>query len=339
MLRVERKIGLVTRPTRLEGVIAEHGTASQAKFRMIRAKQAAPRRQVGTSVLEAAREDEVLALGAARDFDRLHDEDFSYRSLLARLRTELGELAPVHMLDRMYLPRYVFGPEDVVVTLGQDGLVANCAKYALGRPIVGVNPDPRQFDGILLPFTADEAASAVRGALRGHASVRHVTLAEATLVDGQRLLAFNDLFIGARTHVSARYRLRFGGNQEQQSSSGVIVSTGAGSTGWLSSVVNMAQAVVQLTGRGTGARHPLKIAWDDPKLIFVVREPFLSKASGIAISGGIVSPGEELVIESSMSREGVVFSDGIEADFLEFNAGAIARIGIAKERAHLVVKR
>jgi len=55
-------------------------------------------------------------------------------------------------------------------------------------------------------------------------------MARARLNDGQELLALNDLFIGRRTHVSARYALRVGDYVEDQSSSGIIVSTGAGST-------------------------------------------------------------------------------------------------------------
>src|SRR6266700_6241111 len=50
------------------------------------------------------------------------------------------------------LPNFVFGPEDIVVALGQDGLVANTLKYLNGQPLVGVNPDPRRYDGQLLPF-------------------------------------------------------------------------------------------------------------------------------------------------------------------------------------------
>jgi hypothetical protein len=89
-----------------------------------------------------------------------------------------------------------------------------------------------------------------------------VTLAEAALDDGQRLLAFNDLFIGARTHVSARYRISFGGGAEPHSSSGVLVSTGAGSTGWLSSVFAMSGAVSRFSGGQAG--EGVRLEWEDP---------------------------------------------------------------------------
>ena len=68
-------------------------------------------------------------------------------------------------------------------------------------------------------------------------------MAQATLSDGQTLLAFNDLFIGRRSHASAFYTIEHAGQREVHSSSGVIVSTGAGSTGWLSSCYNMARGL------------------------------------------------------------------------------------------------
>jgi hypothetical protein len=71
-------------------------------------------------------------------------------------------------------------------------------------------------------------------------------MARATLGDGQSLLAFNDLLVGRKTHVSARYHLIMHGRRsEDQSSSGIIVSTDAGFTGWLSSVLNGAAGVVE----------------------------------------------------------------------------------------------
>jgi hypothetical protein len=37
-----------------------------------------------------------------------------------------------------------------------------------------------------------------------------------------------------------------------------------------------------------------------------------------------------------MAENGIIFSDGIEGDFLEFNAGTRATIGIAKRQGLLV---
>jgi hypothetical protein len=179
------------------------------------------------------------------------------------------------------------------------------------------------------------ARSAVARVLDQKARTRSVTLAEVNLHDGQRLLAFNDLFVGCVSHVSARYTLRAGKRREAQSSSGIIIATGAGSTGWLSSVFNMVGGIDRSLGVTAPPRPEL--TWEDRALAWAVREPFASKSSQAGLVFGMVQEGQELVVESQMPAGGVIFSDGIESDFLEFNGGAIARISVSKQRVRLVV--
>jgi len=305
---VFKKIVIVTRRTRLQELVERFNTHSQAKFYIEHSG------------------------GDFADYER---EDDSYRTALDLVRRSLDFELPHQLVDRALVPTYKFQKEDVVVTLGQDGLVANTAKYAGAQPIVAVNPEPSRFDGILLPFLPDQARTAVGQVLDAKAAFREVTLADATLNDGQRLLAFNDLFLGARSHVSALYRIVRGKRSETQSSSGVLVSTGAGSTGWISSVFNMASGVTSFCGGQpvTGIRMP----WEDRRLLYVVREPFISRHSQAGIVAGMLETGEELVLESLMPSGGAIFSDGMEADFLQFNSGAIVRVRAAEQRAHLVV--
>ncbi len=165
-----------------------------------------------------------------------------------------------------------------------------------------------------------------------------MTWAAAQLQDGQKLLAFNDFFIGANTHVSARYTLRVGKAAEPQSSSGVLVSTGAGSTGWMSSVFNMAAGIASSFGIPTAASRPVPFAWDTPQLLWAVREPFVSRTSQANLVAGTLNSGAELVIESNMAAGGVIFSDGVESDYLPFNSGTIARITVAPQQAQLVIR-
>ncbi|MCX5746966.1 MAG: NAD+ kinase [Proteobacteria bacterium] len=302
------KIVLVTRKTRLAQLVERFNTRAQAKF---------------------------FIEHAGGDFDDYVREDDAYARSLEVLHRSLDLGLRVQQIDRGIVPTFLFARTDLVVAVGQDGLVANVAKYTGSQPIVPVNPDPERFDGILLPFQTPQAAAAVQRTLDGSAKIREITLAEARLADGQRLLAFNDLYIGARSHVSARYTISTGGAAETQSSSGVLVSTGAGSTGWLSSVFNMAAAVAAFTGGAAGTA--LHLGWDDPRLVFVVREPFASRATRTSIAAGVIAPTTELVIESRMPSGGVIFSDGVELDALAFESGAIARIGAAKQRTRLVV--
>jgi NAD kinase len=331
MLQRTPRIVVVTRQTRMEGLLQRWATRGQAKF-MFRQAKAVERARAG-ALDEAA---EALAADDA-DFLELQDEDATYHESVKGLQRELDFGLPVQVIDRQYVPSMDFDLCSVVVVIGQDGLVANTAKYVGGVPIIGVNPDPARFDGVLLPYHLKGAREAVSEVLAGQATISEVTLAQATLHDGQTLLAFNDLFIGAQSHVSARYELTAGGKSEPQSSSGVLVCTGAGSTGWMSSVFNMARGVAATCGQKLDEARQPRLKWDDSALLWAVREPFRSQTSGVSLAAGSLHGDEQLLIESRMASGGVIFSDGVEADFLTFNGGSIARIGIANQRARLVV--
>ena len=325
------RIMIVTRQTRMEGLLQRWATKGQARFVFKRARAVA--------AAKAGDLDAAAAVQAADDVDflDLETEDATYHGAVRQLTRELDFGLPVQVIDRQYLPSVDFEMCSVVVVIGQDGLVANTAKYVGDVPIVGVNPDPTRFDGVLLPFHLENARRNVARVLKQQADLRNVTLAEAVLHDGQKLLAFNDLFIGARTHVSARYEIRVGEKSESQSSSGILVATGAGSTGWMSSVVNMTRGVGEWLGTPIGREKHIRMRWDDPYLTWAVREPFKSRTSGASLICGKLEEGDELVIESRISSGGVMFSDGIESDFLDFNGGAITRIGVARQRARIVV--
>jgi hypothetical protein len=51
---------------------------------------------------------------------------------------------------------------------------------------------------------------------------------------------------------------------------------------------------------------------------------------------GRLGPGEILEITSQMPQNGVIFGDGVEADFLRFDSGTTAKIGLAERRLRLV---
>jgi NAD kinase len=302
------KVVLVTRKTRLAELIERFNTRAQAKFYIEH---------------------------AGGDFHEYEVEDDAYRQATETVRRSVEVGLKVQVVDRSLVPTFTFLPQDIVVTLGQDGLVANTAKYAGRQPIVAVNPDLERFDGILLPFLPEQTRAVVEKVAGQTFRVRPVTLAEAKTNDGQRLLAFNDLFIGAQSHVSARYRINWKGTSEPQSSSGILVSTGAGSTGWMSSVFNMAAGVEGLLG-GRKVK-PLNFSWEDRRLLFVVREPFVSKHSKADVVAGWIEAKQKLELESQMPNGGVIFSDGIEADYVAFNSGTQVTVAAAAEAAQLVV--
>lgn len=299
---------IIKNKTRLEALIERFNTRAQAQFYVERS---------GSNWI---------------DYEQEHA---AFHQALSEVQKRLSTVIRNKIVDRSFLPSFLFAINQLVVVLGQDGLVANTAKYLNGMPMVAVNPDASRYDGVLLPFVPNDFMTGVKHVMQNEYVCRTCTLAEASLNDGQRMLAFNDFFIGPSSHTSARYRLKYKGKEEEQSSSGIIVSTSTGATGWLSSVYHMTNGMNRFVGR---RGKELQGMVNDDQLMFVVREPFLSKHSQTSLVAGLMERGEMLSIESHMPEQGRIFSDGIESDFLNFNSGTIARIGIAKEEARLVIK-
>ncbi len=305
----ERKVVLVTRRTRLEELVTQHHTLAQARF-----------------YLEH--------LGA--DFADYVKENAAYAQSLDVVVDTLQTWGRYQIVERAFLPNFVFAPDDIVVALGQDGLVANTLKYLDGQPLIGLNPEPSRWDGVLLPFAPRDLARLLPEVAQARHAAQAVTMAEARLADGQRLRAVNDLFIGPRTHSSALYDIALGEQYESQSSSGVIISTGLGSTAWLKSVLTGSLGIAQALHAGRPVEIPAQ-PWNSAQLTFVVREPFPSKHSHTELVYGVISEAQSLLLRSRMPGNGVIFSDGIEADYLRFDAGMEAHIGIAATQGQLVV--
>jgi|SRR5690554_3590988 len=303
--RSQRRFVVVHRKTRMQELVERFNTWPQARF-----------------YLEHNHVD-------VQDYLDEHD---LYQRRLSEVERCLKERGRFQWLDRTLLPNYQFSPTDIVVVIGQDGLVANTLKYLTGQPVVAINPDPDRWDGKLLPFRVDDLSEIVAQVAAGKASIKTVTFAEASTNDGQTMLAVNDLFIGPKTHTSARYCLRWDGRTENHSSSGIIVSTGMGSSGWFQSILAGAMGV---TGESS---HPLKSGfnWEDRWLQFAVREPFPSQTTGTSLVFGEVTADKPLELESFMPENGVVFSDGIEQDYIAFNSGCILKIGVAQQQGALV---
>ena len=291
------RLVLATRPTVLERLLARHGTLGQARFFV---------EQRGQSLDElqrrhAEQENAVAAIdnAAPRDWRRAR-------------------------VTRSEFDRFLFQADDIVVAVGQDGLVANLAKYLDGQPVVGANPSPDWFDGVLVPHHVGAVPDLVRVAAAGRARCEERTMLAAELDDGQRLLALNEVFVGHASHQSARYRIAVDDHAERQSSSGVIVATGTGASGWARSIHAM---------RRSHLRLPAPV---ERRLVWFVREPFPSQATGTDVQEGLLGDNAPLQVTSEMDDGGVVFGDGIEADRLEFPYGARLRVTCAQRSLRLV---
>jgi hypothetical protein len=271
------------------------------------------------------------------------DEHDNYHKQLFKAEKLLKTLGHFQLLERSFLPNYLFRDSDVIICIGQDGLVANTLKYLNGQEVIAVNPDPERWDGKLLPFKIEQLESIIHRIINNDCDYKKVTLAEAITNDDQRMLAVNDLFIGPKGHTSAFYKVEYGGKSELQSSSGIIISTGFGSTGWLRSILYGAGGILSSVSNKKELNKKesipldLKYEWGERELIYTVREPFPSQTTGTSMVMGQIDQQRQLRITSCMPENGVIFSDGIESDFINFNSGTVVNINVAPEQGCLVV--
>jgi hypothetical protein len=286
----------VVRETDWEQLIVRHGTRDQARF-----------------FLETRGQ-------------RIEDAEGRHMAFVAALRSARASVPAdwrQALVKRADFDRFLFGPEDIVVAVGQDGLVANVAKYLDGQPVLGVNPSPDLYDGVLVRLAPGALKALLPATLANAVTLQIRAMVEARLDNGERLLALNEIFVGHRSHQSARYRIETPQGAEDQSSSGLIVASGTGATGW-------ARSILEATGQ------TLPLAPEERAVLYLVREPFPSVATGTALRGGKLA-GAPLAIVSSMSDGGVIFADGIEKDFVKFEFGRRVEVSAADRTLKLVV--
>lgn len=293
------RVVLVHRRTELDELVARHGTRGQAAF-FLRSRG---RRIEDPDVRHQAMQYAIGTLSAA---------------IPARWRRA--------MVERAELSRYVFEPSDIIVAAGQDGLVANLAKYLDGQIVIGINPEPGRNPGVLVRHPPEEASAllATASSLAAADHLEELTMVEAGTDDGQSLVALNEIFIGQPSHQTARYTLVLpDGRAEPQASSGLIVSTGTGATGWCRSAWHERRSKLALPGPA------------EPRLAWFVREAWPSPATGTTCTEGDLIAGQAVSI-SAESDQLVLFGDGIETDAIPLSWGQAARIELSAKTLRLL---
>lgn len=311
MDRGMNKIVIVSQKTRLQELIERFNTKEQAQFY-------------------------VENLGGS--FQDYIDEDKEYTENLDFVKKSAEQSARVSLIDKSFLPTYIFGPADLVICVGRDGLVCNTMKYlSETNPVIGINPDPSRWEGVVLPFSSRDLIWLLPYYFLSEKVLpsKKITFAHAKLQNGQELYAANDIFVGPSSHISARYDIHYRGETESQSSSGIIISTGLGQSGWYKSIVAGINGGARFLQMNEKEYTPLD--WDDNALSFAVREPYPSVSTKVGIVMGKIEGIEALKIRSNMPEKGVIFSDGVEEDYIEFSSGAEVTITVADKKGNLIL--
>lgn len=239
---------------------------------------------------------------------------------LDRIRKELSERGI--LFSRSYMPysEYEdFRDKDLIISVGGDGTVLNSSQYIEDRtPMLTVRSDSRSF-GTLCEIDAKDFEMALEHIMEGEYDTQNWTRVEGRF-GSRRVFALNEVYVGARhSPTMARYELVYGGKTEAQMSSGVVISTGTGSTGWYANVP------------GSDGRFPRT----SKSLRFIVREHNL--AAGYSLTKGIIKHGQTLTVRSKMNVDGCISFDGDYGKrMFEFKRGSLLKVRAAPVPVRIV---
>lgn len=306
MSSVDRVV-VVTKPTALEDLLERHGSADAVRFYL-------------------------KSRGREADFVEYKEAHDAQHHAVADVVRAIPHGTSQTRTTRKELSNFLFREKDLIIAIGPNGLFVNLAKYTTGQPILTINPDPKRIDGTLMRFASTQVKAAILAITEDRAKYEEVALARVDTNDGQTLYAVNELLVGRAVHVSALYTVQApGGRVERQSSSGIIISTGTGSTGWLKSVT---QGAIAITGGAPKIAVPFPR--DARQLVYAVREPFVTKYTFADTTFGRIMQGQKFVVTSEMAEGGIICSDGVYEDAIAFTSGVVATITLADRRARLV---
>lgn len=205
---------------------------------------------------------------------------------------------------------------DLVIVLGGDNSFTNVSHYINDIPILGVNSDPERSFGHLLSYSTPDVRSVhkLREIIMSRQfTTQRWTRIQATLDGEPTTLATSEYFFGEKQrNKMSRHILIYNGQEYEQKCSGIIIATGAGSTGWYNSA------------KMESTRLPWKPT--DNKISFVVTEPFNNDAKSCCY--GDIFNDDEITLYSLNDDEGLVSVDSWEE--YKFLRGSEIKVKIGK---------
>jgi len=267
------------------------------------------------------------------DLDRFH---LTPRVLLARYRREgvnaarimashERQMRALQKVREMFPEAEVIAQEKIstkalagaflIIALGGDNHFQHVSHFAGDSVVAGVNSDPILSEGSLTNFTPEQLEKVADRFHKGRFGVDYWTRLQVTL-NGKKLheLALSEVFLGEASRCQmSRYRVSVGGRSELQKCSGLVVATGAGSSGWYDA------AGRYLFPRGN------RFSKTKACFRFLATEPFHGRLSKLFLLHGTVNRKETLKVRSMNDLCGVITLDSqLEVPFPEGSEAVIS---------------
>jgi len=185
-----------------------------------------------------------------------------------------------------------FKDKDLIITIGGDGTFIAASSFTKNQKILGINSEPEQSEGFLTSIKENELEK-----------LKEILDGKYKIIKRQRIqvkrnnillpkLALNDVYLGSSSQFhTSRYIINYKENKEEQRSSGILISTGSGSTAWYKSA----------------GGNPF--SFEEEKLKFLIREPYSGNLYKPTILNGEINENESLKIQGKRNNGGILALD------------------------------
>ncbi|MBI3035355.1 NAD(+)/NADH kinase [Candidatus Woesearchaeota archaeon] len=217
------------------------------------------------------------------------------------------------LANRDKLKKSHFKNKDLVIAVGGDGTFLRAAHFIDKQLLFGVNSDIKEKEGFFMGADKHDFQRKFGKIAGNKFKIRKLPRLEA-YINNKKIdtLALNEFFIGARkSYHAAKYTIQIGSRKEMHKSSGILVTTPAGSYAWARSCC--------------GKTLPL----DSKKYQFVVREPYEGNVfKNYRFKHGLLTRSQKISVISEM-LDGILIADSVSREY-RFKNGSKATIALSK---------
>ncbi len=206
---------------------------------------------------------------------------------------------------REKLSKEIFANQDLIITVGGDGTFLRASHFIDKQLILGVNSEPKTKEGFFMNSNKTDFEEKFMRILNGKFKIKKLSRLEAHIskpnekkTEKVDVLALNEFYIGPRkSYHAAKYSIQIGNKKEIHKSSGILVSTPAGSHAWSKSCINKSLKLNSMNYQ------------------FVVREPYEGKVfKNYKLKYGILVGNKEINITSHMI-DGILVADSVSKEY------------------------
>ncbi|MBI2134068.1 NAD(+)/NADH kinase [Candidatus Woesearchaeota archaeon] len=224
-------------------------------------------------------------------------------------------------INRDMLTKESFQKADLVISVGGDGTFLTASQYIKDQPVLVVASNFKKNEGFFAAAGKKEFHKKLKMIINDEFTTIKLNRLQPLIVKGKKRMnippAINEVYIGCkRPYITARYVLKIGNKKEFQKSSGVIVSTAAGSNAWIKSA---------------GGR---KLPLSTKKTQYLIREPYFGRLTKPKMRKGVLPENAAVKIKSLM-WDGIAVVDSRHTEY-ELDEGSSIIIRNAKKPLNLI---